>query len=775
MTKRESDSVQLAKQILDGQRALRAQDALTLCSELKAEKQFGYAREILALVRQQPIDDAVLRRKLRQQHALCTYKDPELVTESALDDAIAILTSEDEDLRTTHDQETLGIAGAIYKRKWEIDGNKEQLERSLAYYGRGRALGIERDDGYTAINTAYVLDLLASLDEALAAETGAEAPRAPEHRRRASEIREELVATLAPRFEGPGGSAHEKNWWLLVTLAEACFGLGRYEEAREWLRRARAVEGVPDWELEATARQLGSLSRIRDGMAMSAEEFNASEAASVIREFLGERTAGALTAFVGKVGLALSGGGFRASLFHIGVLAKLAEFDVLRHVEVLSCVSGGSIIGAHYYLELRKRLKAQPDATLTRQVYLEIVEQVEKDFVRGVQTDIRNSVFKDPRALARMLVVPRFNRTTRIGELFEEKLYAEVKDGEESDQRLLTNLVIVPPDEPPSFHPKRDNWRRAAKVPILILNATALNTGHNWQFTANWMGEPTASIEDRIDGNYRLRRLYNWDAPAPHDRVRLGIAVAASACVPGLFGPITLSGLYAGKTVRLVDGGVHDNQGVFSLLEQDCTTTLVSDASGQMEPQDKPSRLSAQVPLRSNSILMATVRAAHYRGLETRRRASPLRELMYVHLKKGLPVEPVDWIRRGAPALASHPATGRDTPPETTSYGIPIEVQRRLAAIRTDLDSFSTDEAHALMLSGYLMTEKEFPAAIRRLPAVSAPRHDWDFLALEKDLNPTTRSPERYRQLLDELDIGRHRFLRGARKTLRALSRSLRQ
>ncbi|TMP28955.1 patatin, partial [Pseudoalteromonas rubra] len=47
----------------------------------------------------------------------------------------------------------------------------------------------------------------------------------------------------------------------------------------------------------------------------------------------------------GKTGLALSGGGFRASLYHIGVLAALAEQDQLRHIEVISCVSGGSIIG----------------------------------------------------------------------------------------------------------------------------------------------------------------------------------------------------------------------------------------------------------------------------------------------------------------------------------------------------------------------------------------------------------------------------------------------
>ena len=51
-----------------------------------------------------------------------------------------------------------------------------------------------------------------------------------------------------------------------------------------------------------------------------------------------------------KTGLALSGGGLRASLFHIGVLGRLAELDLLRQVDVISTVSGGSIIGAYYYL-----------------------------------------------------------------------------------------------------------------------------------------------------------------------------------------------------------------------------------------------------------------------------------------------------------------------------------------------------------------------------------------------------------------------------------------
>jgi NTE family protein len=47
-----------------------------------------------------------------------------------------------------------------------------------------------------------------------------------------------------------------------------------------------------------------------------------------------------------RIGLALSGGGFRAAAFHLGVFRKLQEHDLLAKVDLLSCVSGGSIAGA---------------------------------------------------------------------------------------------------------------------------------------------------------------------------------------------------------------------------------------------------------------------------------------------------------------------------------------------------------------------------------------------------------------------------------------------
>ena len=49
-----------------------------------------------------------------------------------------------------------------------------------------------------------------------------------------------------------------------------------------------------------------------------------------------------------RIGLALSGGGSRAIAFHLGCMRALNDLGVLNKVEVLSTVSGGSVIGAIY-------------------------------------------------------------------------------------------------------------------------------------------------------------------------------------------------------------------------------------------------------------------------------------------------------------------------------------------------------------------------------------------------------------------------------------------
>lgn len=764
-----------AAQILRGHDA-GLDELIGLADRLKQARAMGLARKLLARARthRNLRDRPELRTRIRQQQALCTYKDPDLPVGERLTRALEIL-EECESLQATTDPETLGLAGAIHKRLWEATGQMAHLERSLGYYQRGYRDGAGRDYGSAGINAAFVLDLLAARESSASRAAGVASETAVTRRQEARRIRQELLESLPRLRTDPQTEWLGKQWWFLVTVAEAHFGLGQYDAAGVWLRDARALPDVRDWEFESTAQQLAALVRLRiagagsgsGGAAAAVDQAVAEEEATawnVLFDFLGDRAPGVQRAFVGKVGLALSGGGFRASLFHIGVLAYLAERDVLRSVEVLSCVSGGSIIGAHYYLEVRKLLQHKADGsgvdtegTITRDDYIEIVQRIARDFLVGVQRNLRMRLLANPIVNLKLALLPRYSRSERMGQLFETHLFKRVNDGEGDDARYLSGLYIRPVGEPGTFKPKYDNWRRRAKVPVLVLNATALNTGHNWQFTASWMGEPPSGIDGEIDGNYRLRRMYYDEAPKRYQKFRLGHAVAASACVPGLFDPLTLDQLYPDRVIRLVDGGVHDNQGTASLLEQDCTVLLVSDASGQMAAQNRPSGGLLGVPLRSNGILMARVRQAQYHELDARRRSSLLRGLMFIHLKKDLDADPIDWAGCDDPYDASDQARPIEQRGVLTRYGIRKDVQQRLAAIRTDLDSFSDAEAYALMVSGYRMAEREFDQCIEGFPPRPDERPDWPFLAVEPWMTP---GPEEHTRLMQLLQVARYPALK---------------
>jgi predicted acylesterase/phospholipase RssA len=746
------------QEVLDAKAYLRNGDlpldeAFALAKALLGRGQVSFARRVLQRAAQDPQGDPKLLLKLHQQHALATSKDLDLPS-TRHKGALAIL-ERNADLATTREPETLGIAGGILKRWWELDGNVRHLERALAFYRRGYGAGIDADDGYTAINTAFLLDLLAALDAEDAKQAGA-SPLADDPRRAEAErIRRELIAVLPSLPDKPGKEYLRDAWWFHSTLAEAYFGLDEPDQAKESLDRAHLCP-VEGWQFEATIRQLATLAEVRAGGfgPLDRQALAASESTRVVTDFLGPAAGeAALSARLGKVGLALSGGGFRASLFHIGVLAKLAELDVLRRVEVLSCVSGGSIVGAHYYLKVRKLLETKADEDVTQQDYIDLVHELADEFVTGVQTNLRCLGGVNPITHLRTIVQPDFTTRT-IGNLYESKLYSRVADGEGDKERFLTDLFVNPKDERDDFEPKRHNWLRRAKVPMLVLNATTLNTGHNWQFTASWMGEPPAGSENPADRNDILRRMYYREAPEPYRKVRLGHAVAASSCVPGLFNPIVLKGLYGSANgrpvemkVRLVDGGVHDNQGIASLVEQACSVMLVSDASGQMGTQDDPPGGLTAVPLRSSSILMARVRGAQYEDLVARLRSAVLRGLVFVHMKQELALRVVDWTDTDDPSAREAP--------RPTSYGIDRGIQRLVSSVRTDLDSFNDAESFALMTSGYKITEAEFARTLKDFPA-SHVKADWDFLAVEPLMRPGADSKE----LKELLEVSRERFFK---------------
>ena len=710
-----------------------------LARAMKQEQQFGYARRLFARARRhegfklRPENE---RRLIGQQHALCTYKDSDLSSER-FRRALEIMQEVDPPATST-DPETLGITGAIHKRIWEVEGQRAVLERSLSFYRRGHELGLQKDLGYNGINAAFVCDLLAREVAKEGIGTGSRSPTAVALRDEAQSKREQIVQLLPQLLDRADGGDLRGQWWFCVTVAEALFGLARYDEAVKWLRQGPPIKNLPRWELQTSLQQLGTLVQVQSDLVellpppRGGRVPNAERARAVLREFLGDAAPGVDRIVSGKLGLALSGGGFRASFFHMGVLACLAERDALRHVEALSCVSGGSILGAHYYLEMQRVLSAKADTEVTQADYVDIVQRLVDDFTAGVKTNIRARLLSEFVTQLKAMFWPAYTRTQRLGELYESELYARVKDGKGEVERWMDELKFTPKGEDPRFNPKYDNWRRRNKVPTLVLNATTLNTGHNWQFTATWMGEPPAGIDAEVDANGQLRRMYYTEAPQGFQRVRLGHAVAASACVPGLFEPLLMHKLYPDRTVALVDGGVFDNQGVASLLEQDCTLMMVSDASGQMAEVDEPGTGMLSVPLRAFSISMARGRGAEFRELEARRRSAALRGLMFLHLKKDLDSGPVDWVDCEDPTDASEEARPIDQRGIFTRFGLRKDVQGLLADIRTDLDSFSEIEAFALMTSGYRMAQFEFKRNLEsKFPTSPSSPVSWKFLAAE--------------------------------------------
>jgi NTE family protein len=449
----------------------------------------------------------------------------------------------------------------------------------------------------------------------------------------------------------------------------------------------------------------------------------------------------------GKLGLALSGGGFRASLFHIGALARLAELDLLRRVEVISTVSGGSILGAYYYLKLKQLLEGKRTdfPKPSREAYVKIVREIESEFLAAVQKNIRVRALWNPYKNARMFLSDDYSRSDRMAELYNENFYRpvwrKIQGQAAGDTIPLHDIKISPPGSKAGFAVAEYNARAEHKIPILVINATTLNTGHSWHFTSSWAGEPDARsyFVHGLDTNVSLEQL-RFDGKDRNDKSKsrerlpdesnekarssklgkltLADAVAASACVPGIFAPMPIHDLYWNRegreiVVELIDGGVFDNQGIDALYMAQCTEMICSDASGQLEDERAPSSGIFPVISRSNDILMDRVRDDGFYNLYQSKRGAELidehdprysgneleRDLRrewnvakfaFFHLRQSFAAQP------GYPAF---PGPADRAPPGAGHL-------YRLSNIRTDLDCFCDVEAFSLMYDGYCLSNE---------------------------------------------------------------------
>jgi NTE family protein len=239
----------------------------------------------------------------------------------------------------------------------------------------------------------------------------------------------------------------------------------------------------------------------------------------------------AIMSEVDQIALCLSGGGYRAALFHLGALRRLNELGVLSKVTLISSVSGGSILAAH----LATHMRPWPEPG---EKYLQWPE-IEANFLKIVKRDIRTG------PVLKRLLMPWnwFRSSTQV-----EALESNYASG-------LTQLALSELPERPQF----------------VFCATDMVNGVLWKFDRNETGSYVAGYSK------------------PPSDWKLAKAVAASSCFPPVFSPLplNLTDQYKKGTndswrhMCVSDGGLYDNLG---LEPSKGYTVLVSDGGAPFYP-----------------------------------------------------------------------------------------------------------------------------------------------------------------------------------------------
>jgi predicted acylesterase/phospholipase RssA len=782
--------IETAKNYLNNSINPEATALNTLIKDLVRFDQFAYATELVIKKYNGEIPDSE-----RQHFAKYIYKDHSLPSAIRFSKALKELELL-EDNGKVNSCETYGLRGAIYKRSWEFNGQFKNLFIARKHYSKGLTLwkqfieqpaphnfkDVNSDSGYTAVNTAFINELLAVelidegeealgiddavpyLEEAFAIRTFIVQKIADPHD--ASELEQKLKKFLKENNEEEGVI---NSTFVYATLLEAHFGQFDFDKAGKVLHKILSGKGITKWKKRSVAKQLIAISAHQDKLVKLCAQKNGEppcrgiyktdvevikKRESIIAQLLynadtakseqGKKQSTAAEKN-GKYGLGLSGGGHRAALYHVGVLASLAENDLLKNIEVISCVSGGSIAGAFYYLCLKNLLEKKKDAEIDKADYIRIVRFMQKHFKNGIQKNLRSRMFANLWDNLRMMST-NYTRTHKMGELYEKYFYrlaasynpitgAAGKSTKVNKELTMPKLIIEPADEGKDFDILYDNWKRTNKIPQIVLNATCLNTGHNFQFTAKWMGVPPGNMQPDIDVKPRLRRMYYTEAPGGYKDFRLGYAVAASSCVPAIFRALPMKNLYQDMDVQLIDGGYHENQGVAALLEQECKNLIISDGSGQLSTADKETLSDLSVFYRADVILQERVRELEFMDVKNRHKTSQLESVMIVHLRMDLTKLPKNWIECNDPPrrlIYSSVNNGLDK----TDYGIDKKMQQSISEVRTDLDSFNDTEAYMLMYDGYMQMNKEVAGVYKITTGQAMDADDnWAFLAMTETKN----------------------------------------
>ena len=246
------------------------------------------------------------------------------------------------------------------------------------------------------------------------------------------------------------------------------------------------------------------------------------------------------------IGLCLSGGGYRAMLFHTGTLWRLNELGILRKLNRVSSVSGGSIVAGvlgHQWMNLTWN-----ETTDAAENFVELV-------VARVRALARKTI--DRGAIIGGSLLPG-SISSRVVRQYRKRLFGE------------DTLQALPED---------------GDGPRFVINALNVQSGALWRFMRPYMRD------------WRVGEVKNPE-------VQLAAAVAASSSFPPFLSPLELElddALFTPnsgsdlqdaafrKSVVLTDGGVYDNLGLETVWKR-YKTVLVSDAGGKLAAAREPKR-----------------------------------------------------------------------------------------------------------------------------------------------------------------------------------------
>ena len=229
-----------------------------------------------------------------------------------------------------------------------------------------------------------------------------------------------------------------------------------------------------------------------------------------------------------KVSLSLSGGWFRASLFHLGVIGYLRSAGLLGLVDEISSVSGGSILAGHLVANWHDYSAKDTSRFETKS----------KEFADWISVTNLSG---------RVLRRHGLHNISALQTLDSEKLV-------DAYSGLLSPNGAVPTWE--------DLARKQGSIPKLFILATLLSNGEAGAFSTEGFKPIQAPImpSRKKESDKHISLLLAERAQQEIKQQSIARAMAASSAFPPLFKPLSLTS--QGVHYHLTDGGVFDNSGV---------------------------------------------------------------------------------------------------------------------------------------------------------------------------------------------------------------------